>query len=50
MEVEVDCVNVRELTPHGPREQTRLYSRDDNRWNDVIRIEIRTDKPSLRER
>lgn len=50
MKVEADCVEVRELTQHGPVEQTRLHSRDDNRWTDIIRTENRTDRPSLRER
>lgn len=50
MKVETDCVEVRELTQHGPVERTYLYSRGDNRWNEIIRTENRTDRPSLRER
>lgn len=50
MKVEDDCVEVRELTQYGPVEQGHLYSREDNRWTNIIRTENRTDIPSLKER
>ena len=50
-EKEADCVEVSILTPHGHLEKTRLFSRDSaNFWDDIIKEENRTDKPSLRER
>ncbi len=49
IKTEADCVEVRELTQHGPVERTNLYSRGDNRWTDMIRAENRTHRP-LRER
>lgn len=48
---QADCVEVSILTPHGRLEKTRLFSRDSaNFWNDIVKEENRTDKPSLRER
>jgi hypothetical protein len=46
------CVEVREMTLFGPVEETRLFSRDDERWSDIIRSENRIEGSnfSLRER
>jgi len=46
---EADCVVVRELTPLGPIEKRLLFSRENNRWKEIILSENR-EQPSLRER
>lgn len=45
-----ECVMVRELTPYGPMEKTKLFPKESDIWYDITRSENRTEIPSLKER
>ena len=47
---EEPCIEVKTLTPYGPISSTRLIPEAESVWDGIVRIEDRTDRPSLKER